>query len=256
MWALWLVLALLLSGAGDGKPEGPSQAEVHRQLAVQINDLAAQIRSEADAREFVDAIAEVFKKDLPPFWATSSVRQRVAHAEYEAVLDPSKLIPEQRIVDVWNRYVREIGSPEETLVTVAEIHSLRDGEQASAQVFWAKGSQNIWTMPNIYALGEDGRVASGSRTVEAVRVLYDLENQFSDLRLARERVRRGVTASDLLNRSQGTARAGWKPSILIAVSMGPNPVPEAEQIYIRRHGIGNLHRFWRRMSNELFLAGK
>lgn len=56
--------------------------------------------------------------------------------------DPAKLIPEQRIVDVWNEYVREIGAPDETIVTAAEIHYMRDAEFAVAQKMWTQGVQN------------------------------------------------------------------------------------------------------------------
>lgn len=254
MWALWLVLALLLSGAGEGKTQDASPAETHRQLAIQINDLAANVHSEADARQLVDAIAQVFAKNLPPFWATGSVRERVARAEYQAVADPSKLIPEQRIVDVWSRYVREVGAPEEALVTVAEIHSLRD-DWTIAKTWWAHGNQNIWAMPNIYALGPEGRVASGSRAIEALRVLYQLENRFVDLKAARERLRRKIVASDSTHASQETTRAGQKAYILMAISVAPNLVSPAEQTYIRQHGNQRFRQLLQGLFDELFPPG-
>ncbi len=82
---------------------------------------AMRIHAESGASSFVSAIAGLFVKELPPAWASSSIRLRVAHAEYEAVGNPAKLIPEQRIVDVWNQYVKEIGAPDEATVSVAEI---------------------------------------------------------------------------------------------------------------------------------------
>src|SRR5439155_28359 len=86
------------------------------QAAIRMNELAAHINSEADARAFVDAVADMFADNLPPAWATRGIRERIARAEYEAVSDPLRQIPEQRIADVWNKYVREIGASEEPIV--------------------------------------------------------------------------------------------------------------------------------------------
>jgi hypothetical protein len=100
--------------------------ERRHQAALRINDLAARIHSQADAESIVDEIATLFENELPPIWATGGIRTRVAHAEYEAVSDPAKLIPEQRIADVWNEYAREIGGPDEVIVSAAEIHNMRN----------------------------------------------------------------------------------------------------------------------------------
>src|SRR5207237_7182673 len=72
--------------------------------------------SGADANTLVDKIAETFADILPPAWITRGIRQRIARVEYEAVSDQSRLIPEQRIADIWNEYVREIGASDEALV--------------------------------------------------------------------------------------------------------------------------------------------
>src|SRR2546421_4976563 len=58
--------------------------------------------SGADANTLVDKIAETFADILPPAWITRGIRQRIARVEYEAVSDQSRLIPEQRIADIWN----------------------------------------------------------------------------------------------------------------------------------------------------------
>src|SRR5262249_27111640 len=123
-----------------------------RQTAIRINEMAGSIHSEADARTFGGALAEELTGHNDMVWTTKSIRHRVAHAEYEAVSDQSRLIPEQRIVDVWNEYVREIDAPEEALITVAELHNLRDAMYTGASRFgWKQDvAQAIWTMPNIY----------------------------------------------------------------------------------------------------------
>ena len=115
--------------------------EHHKQAAIRINDLAGRIQSEADASALVSEIAGLLAKELPPAWSSGSIRQRVAHAEYEAVRNPATLIPEQRIVDVWNQYVKEIRAPDDAIVSVAEIHNMRDGSFTVAQLMWARGTQ-------------------------------------------------------------------------------------------------------------------
>src|SRR5579863_5228376 len=111
--------------------EAREQYEAGRQAAIRVNELAGNIRSEDDARVFVDAVAERLMSDQLEMWTTLGIRHRVAHAEFEAVSNPSRLIPEQRIVDVWNQYVRELDAPEETLVTLAEVRNLRDAMYTS-----------------------------------------------------------------------------------------------------------------------------
>src|SRR6266480_1154300 len=89
--------------------------ERHRQVAIRMDELAAHMGSEADARS----------------WMRSRICSLAAcllrgHAEYEAVSDPLRQIPEQRIADVWNKYVREIGASEEPIVRPrARIRSVR-----------------------------------------------------------------------------------------------------------------------------------
>src|SRR5260370_1384844 len=171
------------------KREASLRYQRYREEAIRMNEMAARINCEADARAFVDAVADMFADSLPPSWVTGGIRERIAHAEYEAVSNPLRQIPEQRIADVWNRYVREVGASEEAIITSAEIHSMRDATFATGQVVWSRGmSQSAWTMPNIFAIGGDGKVAEGCRAVEALRILYDLDRSFDNLRSARERI--------------------------------------------------------------------
>lgn len=174
-------------------------------------------------------------------WATSTLRDRLAVAEYQSAIDPTKLIPEQRIADAWNKYVREIGAPEEALVNVAEIHNLRDAFYVNAQLLWRRGSQSIWTMPDIYAVNSDGTLADGCRTFEALRVIWDLANQFDNLRVARERVRKGITASDLIRKPK-EALTSERVQATVMVFGSDNPVRVAEMRYVREHGASGLNR--------------
>jgi hypothetical protein len=241
----------------QGLAEGNARYEAYRQAAIHINELAGTIHSEADARAFVDAVAEHLAGEQPLWWATASIRHRVARAEYDAVSDPSKLVPEQRIVNVWNEYVRELDAPEETLVTVAEVHNLRDASYTSSQYMWNKTGfpQSLWTMPNIYAVGGDGKVAGGCRAVETLRVLYDLSRFFQNLQTARERVRKGVLASDgVRQQKNATPRPPIEKSQLAIASADTMPVRAAEYRYLRAHGGGDYQRLLERLYGELFPA--
>jgi hypothetical protein len=170
-----------------------AKAESAREEAAQINDRAGSIHSEEDARKVVDEVAEVLTNHRHLMWAARSYRRRVAHAEFEAVSGSSGLIPEQRIVDVWNQYVGGINAPEEALVTVAELHNLRDATYTSvSRYLWPKELyRTIWAMPNIYALDGAGRVAEGCRALEALKLIHDMHDSFMSVRIARTRVAQG-----------------------------------------------------------------
>jgi hypothetical protein len=201
--ALVLALAMVcFQGAESGESQTndlrPAEDAYlrHRDAAIRINDLAARIHSVADANAYVSAIRDLFAKELPPSWAQDYVSHRIARAEFDSVNNPSQLIPEQRIADVWNHYVREIGAPTETLVSAAEIHNMRDGQFTASRMLWSRGQQTVWTMPNPFALGADGKVADGCRAVETVRIMHDLDQLFQNLTSARERLREGIVPSD------------------------------------------------------------
>jgi hypothetical protein len=222
-----------------------------------MNELAAHISSEADARAFVDAVADMFADSLPPSWATLVIRKRIAHAEYEAVSDPLRQIPEQRVADVWNKYVREIGASEEAVVTAAEIHSMRDATFAVGQVMWSRGmNQTAWTMPNIFAVGGDGKVAEGCRAVETLRVLHDLDQLFENLRSARERLRKGIVASDAIKRSLENTKANQKTSAWLQAWTDTNPLRPAENRYVREHGADHFNQLVEMLFEELFPANQ
>ena len=202
-----------------------------------MNELAGHFHSLDDSRKLVELIAAMFADDLPPMWATNTLRDRLAVAEYQSAIDPTKLIPEQRIADAWNKYAREIGAPEEALVNVAEIHNLRDAFHVEAQLLWGRGSQNIWTMPDIYAVNPDGNLADGCRTIEALRVIWDIANLFENLRVVRESVRKGITASDLMRKSK-EAPPSERVQAKVMASVSDNPVRVAESFTQDQRMIG------------------
>ena len=143
--------------AGASKALSPAD---YQQRAQQLNELAANIQTPADAHRLVDFISDLFSDETLYRLKSSSLRNQIAQAEFSAVSDSQKLIPEPRLAQAWNTYVDTIGAPEDRKVTPAELHNLRDAFQTTARVLWDRGSRNIWTVPTIYATLPDGRVAS------------------------------------------------------------------------------------------------
>jgi hypothetical protein len=261
MIALGLVFALMVaapqqsssteSGATT-QQRAHAEYERHKEAALHIDELAGRIHSEADASAFVSEIAGVFAKELPPAWSSSGIRQRAAHAEYETVRNPAKLISEQRVVDVWNQYAREIGAPDEAIVSVAEIHNMRDASFTVAQLMWARGNQTIWTMPNVYALGSDGKVADGCRAIEAVRVIHDLEDLFQNLRGARDRLRTGIAPSEEVKKRVGDTSTRPQGTTRLEAHADTNPIRPAESRYVQEHGSAAYAQLLARLFDELF----
>jgi hypothetical protein len=261
IFALGLAFPLIVGAPQQSSSAEPQAAiqqrahdeyEQHKQAAIRINELAGRIRSEADASSFVSEIADLFVKELPPAWASSSIRQRVAHAEYETVGNPARLIPDRRIVDIWNRYVKEIGAPDDAIVSVAEIHNMRDGSYTVAQLMWERGQQTIWTMPNVYALGPDGKVADGCRALEALRVIHDLDGLFQNLRGARDRLQKGIVPSEEVKKRAGEPNPQPHVTARLEAHADTNPIHPAEQRYVQEHGSVAYDQLLARLFDELF----
>lgn len=235
--------------------QAKSKYEAYRQAAIHINDLAGKIHSEADARAFIDAVAEQLAKHRYQYWTAIGIRHRVARAEYAAVADASGLIPEQRIVDVWNEYIREINAPAEALTTVSEVHNLRDGLYYSGHTMWERQlNQSLWTMPNVVALDTYGEIANGCRAIETLKIIYNMHEWFQNLLSARERVQKGVLASDLAAERQGQATApqGKISSYRLVAGVDQSPVCLAAMRYRQEHGDAAYRSLLKRLFDELF----
>jgi hypothetical protein len=257
---LGLVFALIVGACQQQGSSTESQAtmqqrardayEQHKQAAIRINDLAYDIQSQSDANALVSAIATLFEKELPPVWIASGITERVAKAEYQSFRDPDKRIPEQRIADVWNQYVRDIDAPKEAIVTVPEIHNMRDAEHTVARVLWARGQQTVWAMPNIYAVGADDKVSDGCRAVETIRVIYDLY-RFENLRSSRDRVRKGILVSEQVKGRAAKPETQEHGSVLLAAHTDDNPVRPAERRYLQEHSSFTYEQLLLRLFDEL-----
>lgn len=216
------------------------QRQSMRAHANAINDLAGNIHSPDDARKLVDLVADEFSHELPPKWATGSIRKRIARAEYESVAAPGALVSEQHIADVWNDFVKKIGAPQETLLTAADVHYLRDAQYASERIFWVR-EQDIWTIPGVFAVGPDGKIAQGSRVLEAIRLLWLLGNNEDDFPGIHAATQKGVLVSDLLRQEAKSGSGQAQGSVAFARTVS-FPVQQAAFRYQRDHGARALNR--------------
>jgi len=223
-----------------------------RETAIQMNELAGHIRTMDDARRLVNMVAKEFSDDLPPAWATAGLRERIAEAEYRSATDPAQRISEQRVADAWNRYVDEIGAPRNALVTAAEIHSVRDADYTMERFAWTRVDQSMWTMPNIYAVGLDGKVANGCRALEAVLVVWRMANYYEDIEAARNRVKLGIVESDLYRKQQKKPVRGQVRAEVRFSTQAENPIEAAERRYVSEHGMADFSRVVVEMMGNLF----
>jgi hypothetical protein len=259
---LAVLLVLLAAQQPDSQPseliqqQAREKSESFRLAALHINQLASNIHSEEDARTLVDAIAEQFGGGQFQSWITQPVRHRIARAEFQAISDSARLIPEKRIVDTWNEYVRAIDAPVETLVSVAELHNLRDAIYASSRMLWdRKGMQQLWTIPSIYAVEPGGKIANGCRALEALKILHDMSFSFQNIESARERLQKGILASDRSNeREQKLDSAPVNAQVSIGASARIDPVRAAESRYAQMHSETEHRLLLERLFAELFPA--
>ena len=220
--------------------KSPSSGGLMQAHANAINDIAGNIHSPDDARQLVDLVAAEFSCELPPRWVTGSIRKRIAHAEFESATDPRALIPEQHIADAWNDFVKKIGAPQDTVLTAADVHYLRDAQYVSARFFWVR-EKDVWTIPGVFAVGPDGKIANGSRALEAIRLLWelgDLEDDFPGVHAAAQK---GVLFSDLLKQQAKSSSGQAQGAVLVARTVS-YPIQQAALRYQRDHGARALNR--------------
>ena len=214
----------------------PAQPVDYQAQALKLEQLATSIHTVGDSQVLVDFIADIFSDQLRPARIDRRSLGQIAEAEFAAVREPNRLIPEGRLAETWNTYAQRIGAPPDSQVTPAEVHNLRDSLFTSACVLWNRGSRNIWAVPGIYATEADGSMSTGCRAIESTRILWDLANMPQNLASTRVRVSQGVLASDMFRRAQEHPSTTTHKSY---VSAGPgtrNPVEVAEREYVASKG--------------------
>jgi hypothetical protein len=228
--------------------------------AERLNELAANLHSKADARKLVDAVAELLTRHRHLFWAGQRYRHRVAHVEFAAASDPAGLIPEERIVEVWNEYVRDIDAPEEALITVAELHNFRMLDFRNSQREWEREmSRSIWSMPNIYALDSTGGLAEGCRALESLKIINNLHEQFFRVHVARQRVESATPNSNGAQKKAATTVIGRGRLVASPQLRAPayaDPIRPAVARYQQEHGQHEYDQLVRLLFDELLPPGQ
>jgi len=255
----WLAAALLpLSFLAAQRPRqyilrrAGEMQERDRQHAILINDLAGHIQTEADARRLVDMVAAEFSRDeLPSHLATRRLRTRIARAEFESATNPRTLIPDELTAAAWDNFANKIGAPQQTLLSAAEVHYLLDAQYVTAQLAWARNRQNLWTLPNIYAIDANGRVADGSRALEAIQLLWSLGNTTENFGSIHEAAQKGVLISDRIPHPEKPPVPGSERGVIVARGVA-YPIEIAANQYIRRHGSAAFNHAVEDLLNELF----
>jgi len=121
-------------------------------------------------------------------------------------------------------------------------------------MMWARGHQTIWTMPNVYAVGSDGKVADGCRAVDAIRVIHDLDSLFQNLRAAQERLQKGIVASEEIKKREGEPKSQLRSVAQLEAHADSNPIRPAELHYVQDHGSAAYDLLLVRLFDELFPA--
>src|SRR5216684_8150907 len=93
----------------------------------QIDELGVpdHIRTEADARAYIEALVKRWRpseKDLP---GVTQFEDRLAHAEYDAIHDPQRRIPESLVAKIFNGLVDQWGTPASSRISLEELHAFR-----------------------------------------------------------------------------------------------------------------------------------
>ena len=129
---------------------------------------------------------------------------------------------------------------------------MRDANYVGIRSLWERDVKNVWTVPNVVAVGPNGKIANGCRALEAVRLLQSMGIVFDEVRRARERVKAGLTVSDELAEQKDRPKTS---SRYAAVAIrDTNPIGPAEQKYIQEHGMQAFNQLLETLFWELFPA--
>lgn len=167
---LWVVMLMLCRypslpryrHGAINDPQNPQNAMINKMAGPD------QIRSVADVKALMTVITASWYDGLIYY----NRDDRLAQAEYEAVCDPQKRIPESVVVDVFNRRVDEFGLSPNLHITPELLHAYR--LQTMARGF-----------PGLVRLA-DGSVPNTCRPLEVILLLHELDRSAG-----------GVSARDL-----------------------------------------------------------
>jgi hypothetical protein len=165
-----LVVAELVASAGmESHPyKKPQLFPADRQ----VDALGAEsnIHSIQDVDTYINALIQNYKKELSErfgvidadLYRFGPIESRIAAAEYAAIGDHSKRIPEKFVVSAFNGLMDEWNTPSWARISLRELHAYR--EQLA-----------LTRYPASVARDDEGNLSDSCRPVEAVLLLYRLE---------------------------------------------------------------------------------
>jgi hypothetical protein len=167
----WMLLVVFWSSALGalllGYPRVVPMPDLPRSpIDKRIDELGAESRilSEADAETYIGALLEKFDLDETRLPGLGTLKSSLAKAEYAAIRDPSKRIPEAMVVHVFNELMAEWNSPDWTRISSDELH-----------VFRIVVSMALY--PRSVSRSPDGSLSHDCRPVEALYLIYLLQSR-------------------------------------------------------------------------------
>jgi hypothetical protein len=154
-----------------------------------VDELGApdHIRTETDAKIFVEALMKRWGEPNETNPHLVEFEERLARAEYAAVRNPDKLIPESRVAKTFNKLMDEWQMPGSAHISVAELHAFR--------IPYACG-----IYPKSVARLPDASIAPSCRPTEALFLLHMLDSNEGIASYIRDYVRQGHFPWDVLQR--------------------------------------------------------
>ena len=145
-----------------------------------IDELGAEtrIRSEEDARAYVDALFEKFRIDEKQLPGLAEFKSRLVQAEFSAVLQAETRIPESLVTQVFNQFMDEWQMPAWTRVSIREVHAFRV-------------NMSLALYPHSVSRLPDGNLPRQCRPVEALYLIYLLHANMGVPSGLRDTVRAG-----------------------------------------------------------------
>jgi hypothetical protein len=174
-----------------------------------IDELGAHVQTEGDAKAYVEALVKRWGTEEAPH--LPEFEERLARAEYLAVHNPEKLIPESQVAQVFNRLMDEWQMPEWTRISAPELHEFRLPYAMS-------------TYPKSVARLPDQSIAPSCRPTEALFLLQMLDSKGGIPPKIREQFRDSHFPWSLLKRFKSALPAP-KP-----IEPGLHPAPQTPDL--------------------------
>lgn len=174
----------------------------------QIDELGApsHIRTEADAKLYVEALMKRWgPNESNPHMA--EFEERLARAEYAAVRNPERRIPESQVVKTFNRLMDEWQMPGWAQISVPELQTFRIGYACAIY-------------PRSVARLPDESIAPSCRPTEALFLLHMLDSNEGIASYIRDYVRQCHFPWNVLKRVKL-----WRPAAIPVFQPGLHPAP-------------------------------